>query len=93
MSNTQTAKNHANKDLYLLTSGKYFNEVPLDDIFSIVRSNAGEVLDVDNTPLSGVILCGESGTANFSVQNMRSKLHIAWYTMPSGRYEIIAYIS
>lgn len=89
----QTIINRTNKALSSLVNGKYFNEIPLDGILTIVRENAGEVLDVDNTPLSGVILCGEEGTAHFSIRNFTRRLHIGWYTMPSGRYEVIVYVS
>jgi hypothetical protein len=98
MTSTQTTLNHVNKALSALVNGKYLNSIPLDAIFAAVRENIGEVLDVDNTPLGGVILCGESGAVHFAIRsengrNFSRKLHISWYTMQSGRYEVIAYVS
>lgn len=91
MSN-QTIINQTNRALNTLTSGKYFESIPLDQIFSIVRNHAGEVVDVDGTPWSG-ILCGENETAHFSIRNFTRQLHLSWYRMPSGRYEVTVYIS
>jgi hypothetical protein len=90
---TQTTLNHVNRALSAIVNGRYFDAIPLDAIFSAVRNNAGEVLDVDGTPLSGVILCGEEGSSHFSISGIRRQLHLSWYTMPSGRYEVLAYVS
>lgn len=91
--NNQTKLNHVNKAISKIINGVYFREIPLDAIFNAVRDNIGEVLDVDGTPLSGVILCGEEGTAHFDIQNFNRRLHLGWYQRPSGNYEVIAYVS
>lgn len=85
--------NQVNKLLSGVVNGKYLNEIPLDEIFQIIRDNVGEVLDVDNTPLGGVILCGDNGSVHFIIRDFPNCLHIGWYTMPSGRYEVLAYVS
>lgn len=90
MSNTQTTKNRINKDLSKI--GTYHAEVPLTQIFEIVKNHAGEVVDVDGTPWGG-LLCGENGQATFDIANVKFHLFLSWYTMPSGRYEITVYVS
>jgi hypothetical protein len=87
----QTLKNHCNKELTQITKG-YLAEIPLAEIFTACHKHLGQVLDIDGTPWSG-FLCGETGQANFRLQNVRMSLVISWYTMPSGKYEVVAYVS
>jgi len=98
MTSKQTTLNHVNKALSAIVNGKYLDAVPLDAIFTAVREHVGEVLDVDNTPLGGIILCGECGAVNFQIRDtdgrlFAGRLHISWYTMQSRRYEVLAYVS
>lgn len=90
MSNTQTIKNRINKELAALPT--YSPEIPLGKIFEIVEKHAGQVVDVDGTPWSG-ILCGDNAGANFEIAGVKFQLRITWYKMQSGRYEITAYVS
>jgi hypothetical protein len=82
----------------------YFNFVPLDEIFNILRQNNITVIQEDCTSWQG-ILCGEQGKlcletaytdsykdkAYTPIINVR--LILTWYKMQSGRYEIVCYIS
>jgi hypothetical protein len=80
-----------NKLLHALPT--YSNEIPLDDIFQIVKENGGLVVQEDGTPWSG-ILCGEKGNCNLKVEGFKNVgLSISWYKMSKGRYEIVSYVS
>lgn len=92
MTTLSTLKNQIGRKLHDLTANKYFNEIPLDEIFEIVNVNGLMVVDEAGEAWSG-LLCGESGQAHFKVQGAKFFLHLSWYTMPSGRYEIVTYIS
>lgn len=86
----RTVKNRINRELSGL--GVYFEEIPLCEIFDIVRRHAGSVLDVDGTPWSG-FLCGEDGSTWFAVTGYKFYLRLSWHKMPSGRYEVTTYVS
>jgi hypothetical protein len=88
--NTQTTKNRINKELHALPI--YFSEIPLDVIFYIVRDHAGQVVQEDGTPWSG-LLCGDEGNTRFAIEGRKFFLYLSWYKMNSGNYEIVAYVS
>jgi hypothetical protein len=90
MSTSQTLRNRTNRELRPFNN--YFDTIPLSGIFEVVRRNIGEVVQEDGTPWSG-LLCGTSGTAIFGIANFRSCLRLDWYKMPSGRYEIVVYVT
>ena len=89
MSN-QTIKNQINRELAKL--GIYHPQIPLFHIFYIVRSYAGQVIQEDGTPWSG-FLCGDDSAANFDIEGCKFILRVMWHKMPSGNYEITAYVS
>jgi len=91
MSTIQTAKNRINKALSSFNT-TYHVSIPLGEIFTVVYEFAGQVIDVDGTPWSG-FLCGDSGQTTFDIEGVKFHLFLSWYTMPSGRYEVIAYVS
>lgn len=80
-----------NKELHSM-GFEYYPEVPLSDIFAIVEKKAGMVVQEDGTPWSG-LLCGDDGRAKFEVAGYKFLLHLTWHRMPSGNYEIVAYVS
>lgn len=87
----QTIRKCINKQIYAL--GIYHPQIPLDDIFAIVEKFAGKVVQEDGTPWSG-LLCGENGDTYFQIEGKkRFCLRLMWYKMPSGNYEITAYVS
>jgi hypothetical protein len=86
----QTIKNRINRELASLSN--YFPAIPIDTIFEIVKTHAGVVVQEDGTPWSG-FLCGEDGAANFEIEGRKFVLRIMWHEMPSGNYEITAYVS
>ena len=92
MATSASVKNSIGRKLHDLTANRYFTEIPLDQIFDIVNQNGLTVVDEAGDPWSG-FLCGSAGEAHFKVAGARFYLHLSWYTMPSGRYEIVTYIS
>lgn len=86
-----TLRNRTNKALYRLTYNSYFDAIPLDTILAIVRDNIGEVVDEDGSSLS-VILCGDNSRTRFHIAGFPAYLHLAWYKMQSGHYEVTAYV-
>lgn len=89
MSN-RTAKDQTNREINKL--GIYHPLIPLFHIFEIVRAHIGEVVQEDGTPWSGLLL-GDDSSANFDIENSRLVLRVMWHKMPSGNYEITAYVS
>jgi hypothetical protein len=86
----QTIKNRINKELHALPV--YFSEIPLDVIFYIVKEHAGQVVQEDGTPWSG-ILCGDDSAASFGIAGYKFALRVMWHKMPSGNFEITSYVS
>jgi hypothetical protein len=100
-------KKKINKDIINLTTPKnktqYFDKIPLQTIFDILSKYGVIALQEDNTPWDG-FLVGKSATVDFPLAPIDSKegdmytpfgnasLRLQWYKMPSGRYEITAYI-
>lgn len=91
--NTQAEKREINKLLYRFTMNEYFSSIPLDIIFMIVeRETNSKIVQEDGTPWSG-ILCGDDSRTNFTIASRKYTLRLEWYKMPSGNYEINAYVS
>lgn len=88
-------KRNANK--LLSEMGKqYWPEIPMDDIVNGLRALQIELVNEDGTPFSA-IFTGDEGRANIDLKWMdayvtNSELLITWYKMPSGNYEIVAYL-
>ena len=90
MTTTQTTHSRTNRQLSQI--GTYHNEIPLDQIFEILRRNGLEPIDEDGTPWSG-ILCGADASTTIRIRNYRFSLRLDWFRMQSGRYEITVYLS
>jgi hypothetical protein len=91
MSNAEKLRKQCNIALRPLNG--YFDEIPLDAIFYAVKDKIGQVVQEDGKPWEG-FLCGETGSTFFDIAGFRwGKLRLTWYKMPSGRYEIVTYIS
>ena len=93
-----TRKNRTGKKLAALVVNKYFTEVPLDKIFEIIKSTmsdeTGEIYAIDESGEAWEgFLCGTDGRASIALKNCKLYLFIGWYKMPSGRFEVNAYIS
>lgn len=102
-----TQKNRINRAIHAL--GNYHEEIPLGRIFEICQENGVKVLQEDGTPWSGFLVggaeCGSekanSQIAHFDLAVDRDGqwnpsnniLNMTWCVMPSGKYEIVAYVS
>ena len=91
---TQAAKK-ANDQIYDLINNKYFQAIPVDRIFAIVKA-AG--LYVDPTE-EEFLLVGRDGKATWQLHDVFARqvnhmLVLQWHKMDrTGRYEVIAYVS
>lgn len=82
----------------------YFDKIPLKDILAILNRYGVVMLQEDNTPWSGLLL-GNDYEDNFIlapasfekpanyVPYQNAMLRMSWHKMPSGKYEIVAYVS
>lgn len=86
----------ANTRLYELVHNRFFDSVPLAEVFDIVE-RAGFRLDPDEKEC---ILTGRDGRATWDLygsapgQTLDHMLVLHWHKMDTtGRYEIVAYVS
>lgn len=49
-------------------------------------------LVIDRETADG-IYCGEEGRSQWALVGCRRGVQMTWYRMPSGRYEVVAYVS
>ena len=106
-------KKKINKELINLTTPKhktqYFREIPLQDIWNILKKYGVVVLQEDGTKWDG-FLTGRSAQTYFDIAPVNSeveghskyrihipytnaKLALSWHKMSSGNYEVITYIT
>ena len=88
-----TPKNKINSKLAEI-SRTYHKEIPLSDIFGLIESESGIVVDESGEKWSG-FLCGREGRLSAKIQGIKTVhgLYLSWYKMQvSGNYEITAYI-
>jgi hypothetical protein len=86
-----------NGDMNKFLSSNYLPDIPLKKMFGILARNKVTPIDDDGTYWSG-FLTGKEGRASIelaykggTVKN--ALLQIQWYKMPSGNYEVNAYVS
>ena len=87
----------SNNKITKLTSNKYHSKIPLKDIDDILKEYDMWLVDEAGEPWSGLLVGADSG-AQFDLMHKdgpikNSMLIMTWYKMPSGRYEIVAYLS
>ena len=91
-------KKQINKDVGVVVDPTYFNEIPLADIMGAIENHGYLVVDEEHKRWSG-FLCGREGQAMFDILSREtgkldnSSLRLSWYTMASGRYEVLAYVA
>ena len=83
------------KDLSTLTTNRYFDSIPLKDIFRNASNHGYEAVDEDGQSWEG-ILTGREGRTIIDLKNKLSGkidngIALSWYKMDSGKYEITAY--
>lgn len=97
-------RNKVNNKLHAL--GSYHEKIPLQDIFDILAEIGVHAVQEDGTPWQGMLIggkeCGPEAAdqvANFYLVRttdgspLDNSLRLTWCKMPSGRYEIVAYVS
>lgn len=91
---TATERREANGDIFALE--QYRHDI-LTPILSILEDSKLEAVNEDGTSL-GIILCGREGRANIDIAKNgeiidNSMLALTWHKMPSGKYEVVAYLT
>ena len=97
-----------NQSLRIARNEGYFDKIPLRDICNILDSSNIIMLDEDNTEWSGLLL-GREGRLKANLASKENRggtdatptytpysntiLIMTWYKMPSGKYEIVVYVS
>lgn len=75
----------------------YQKSVPLDHIADLAKSNGLSLLDEDGSEWSGLVT-GREGRCQIDLGTStmlptKHVLNLQWYKMPSGNFEINAYVS
>ena len=98
----------ANRDIQKILKPTYFKSIPLGQIDKALRKHGMLLIQEDNTPWSGLLLGGVDKTemVNFNLgwlseenEPKRYKavpnavFTMTYYKMPSGKYEVIGYVS
>jgi len=86
-----------NNQIHTATSKTYFDHIPLFTLDNILKEKGYWLIQEDGEPWSG-ILCGENVNTTFDIGGVGGKVRnsvlvLSWYKMPSGRYEIVSYVS
>ena len=75
----------------------YHDQIPLTEIFDILKKNNVIAIQEDGTPFEGFLMGNNSSTIfdlTFDGKNVNNSiLSLSWYKMESGRFEINAYLS
>lgn len=90
-------KKKLNKAIYNMTSGKYLQSIPLDDIFKELESFGIVAVDEAGEPWSG-FLTGRDGTAYIDLKKdgvpvKNAVLALQWHKMDTGKYELVCYVT
>ena len=73
-------------------SSKYWPEIPLKEICDLLKENGAELIQEDETPWSGFLL-GRASSTDIKIKGIKTGgLCLGWYQMPSGSYEVNAYL-
>ena len=91
-----TVRKATNNFLYAFTKNVYFDGVPIQEMQDFLRAHGADLLDDEGYPFKGFILGREGRTTfpiSFKGEVVNSKLALQWYKMPSGRFEVVAYVS
>jgi hypothetical protein len=75
--------------------GNYHDKIPLDKIFSACEAEGLVPVMEDGERWAGM-LCGENSRAVIELARggkVKKYLSLSWYKMPSGRYEVVSYVS
>jgi hypothetical protein len=104
----QSQRRKINKEVQKLLQPTYFKQIPLQDLFDILDKYGIVPVQEDNTYWSGMLAGGVKDTVQtyFELAWKDSKegktytepvnnamLALSYYKMPSGKYEVIGYIT
>lgn len=78
---------------YLRALSLYWEMVPFQQVVEFAASLNIVFYDDSGNPVDDFLVTGKEGSVTFSSNLDTSCLCLSWYTMPSGRYEITAYMS
>lgn len=81
-----TRRARANKELAKKICSVYWSHLPIDDIAKIINTHG-----FDGSALDG-FYTGHQGKVHEKV-GKNTYIVITWYRMPSGNFEIVAYLS
>ena len=76
----------------------YWRQVndPLDKIDKVLRQHNIRMVDEDGTDLSAMFI-GDQSDTDISLmlgdQFLEKQLYLSWYKMPSGKYEVVVYLT
>ena len=100
-------KRKINKDISMVIKPTYFDKIPLDEIFDVLKKYDIVVLQEDGRPWEGFLTGGINKTEQvhfdlgwtWKKDNRgyhpvipNANLQLSYYKMESGRFEIISYI-
>ena len=91
----KTKQNTVNNYLADVVGRKYWESIPIDDIFKKLEDNGFKPVQEDGTPWSGFLL-GRDGRAHIQLKTGGPDRHLSlsWHKMDvSGRYEVVAYVN
>ena len=103
---TNAEKRKANNKIYAVTSG-FHDKIPIKDLFDALAEIGVHAVQEDGTPWSGMLIggaeCGDERTRDQVVHfdlvrtengsPLNNSLYLSWCKMPSGKYEIVSYLS
>ena len=93
-------KNRINKELTSMSMNTYHFEIPIHEMFTILEKHGVAVLNEDGTKFEGFFI-GSEGRAILNLGMKKNKgftmsstnFVLTWYKMPSGKFEIVSYVS
>lgn len=98
------ARKDINSKLSLISthdSSTYYDQIPIQQVFELLRVNGISPVQEDNTAWEGLLL-GREGSTTLALAYMSGEemipidncmLNVSWYKMQSGRYEVIFYLT
>ena len=99
-------KSKMNNEINSIVHG-FHDKIPLSPIFAVLEKLGYQAVQEDGTPWSGMLVggaeCGSEGSRNQVATidlvrkednaPMNNALYLSWCKMPSGRYEVVCYVS
>lgn len=98
-----TIKNRMNKDISNVVSGYHVSLIDVvESVFAAIQSHGGMAVQEDGKRWEGMLM-GDASSCVIGVTHPDYKpaprmeypyhLNLCWYRMPSGKWEVVAYIA